>query len=174
MRIRQAIPDDATALAALATKAFRNAFAADNSPKDIDAYVRQAFSLERVQSELADAGNIFLLACTTGRDIAGYAKLRQGTVDESVVGPDPIEIERLYADPDRIGQGIGAALMRACLDEAATQGHRTIWLGVWVRNQRAISFYERWRFHPVGSHAFMLGSDEQTDLIMERPVDLPS
>jgi ribosomal protein S18 acetylase RimI-like enzyme len=172
MRIRHAIADDATALSALAERAFRNAFAADNSPEDVDAYVREAFSVERVRNELANAGNMFLLACTTAGDLAGYAKLHSGTADDSISGPHPIEIARLYADPDRIGRGIGAALMRACLDEAAARGYRTIWLGVWVRNARAISFYERWRFHTVGSHPFMLGSDEQTDLIMERPVDL--
>ena len=60
--------------------------------------------------------------------------------------------------------------MRASLDAARSAGHRTIWLGVWERNARAISFYERWVFEKVGDHVFRLGSDDQTDLIMARPV----
>jgi len=44
---------------------------------------------------------------------------------------------------------------------------------VWERNARAIAFYERWGFARVGSHPFKLGADEQTDLVMERPVKGP-
>lgn len=60
--------------------------------------------------------------------------------------------------------------MRTTLETAAASGYRTLWLGVWERNPRAIAFYERWGFATVGSHVFRLGSDDQTDLIMERPV----
>lgn len=174
MHIRHAIPDDVVALATLADRSFRDAFAGDNRPEDVDAYVSEAFSAGRLRLELSDARNAFLVACGTGGDVAGYAKMRSGPVDGSVAGPEPVEIERLYVDPAAIGRGIGAALMRACLDEAAARAYRTIWLGVWVRNARAISFYERWGFRTVGSHVFRLGADEQTDLVMERPVDLPA
>lgn len=174
MRIRHAIADDVAALAALADRSFRHAFADDNRAEDVDAYVSEAFSVDRTRSELADSRNIFLLACDAGDGIEGYAKLRAGPADDAVKGLAPLEIERLYADPAAIGRGIGAALMRASLDEAASRGCQTIWLGVWVHNARAISFYERWGFRTVGSHIFTLGADEQIDLIMERPVDLPA
>jgi GNAT superfamily N-acetyltransferase len=82
----------------------------------------------------------------------------------------PVELQRFYADRSAIGHGVGAALMRASLDAARSAGHRTLWLGVWERNARAISFYERWQFETVGDHKFRLGSDLQTDLIMARPV----
>ena len=59
--------------------------------------------------------------------------------------------------------------MGACLEEAAGGGYETLWLGVWEHNLRAIAFYRRWGFETVGSHTFLLGSDEQTDLIMVRP-----
>jgi ribosomal protein S18 acetylase RimI-like enzyme len=174
VQIRHAITDDVAALATLAEKSFRHAFAGENRAEDVDAYVSEAFSVDRLRGELSDRDSAFLLACDGGGHIEGYAKLRAGLADDAVTGPDPFEIERLYADPAAIGLGIGAALMRACLDEAAARGYRTIWLGVWVRNARAISFYERWGFRTVGSHQFTLGADQQIDLIMERPVDLPA
>jgi ribosomal protein S18 acetylase RimI-like enzyme len=126
MRIRHATADDLPALAALAERSFRNAFASYNSPADVDAYVHKAFSVESVRHEFADVDNTFLLAWSNSGDIAGYAKLRKGQADDSVAGPDPIEIERFYANPDMIGRGIGSALMRACLDESAARGYRTI------------------------------------------------
>lgn len=60
--------------------------------------------------------------------------------------------------------------MQAALDIAQSTGYRTIWLGVWERNTRAISFYTRWGFETVGDHVCRMGSDEQRDLIMARPV----
>ena len=174
LHIRPATLADAEPLAALAERTFRDTFADDNAPGDMEAYVRDSFSLERVRAELADGANSFLLAFADGAERpSGYAKLRTGTTDPSVTGPDPVELERLYVDRGAIGRGAGAALMRAALEAARTLGYRTLWLGVWERNARAISFYERWEFETVGDHVFRLGSDNQTDLIMERWVPGP-
>ncbi len=170
--IRAARREDIEALAALAARTFREAFAGDNAPEDINSYVTESFSAERLRTEFADARNRFLLAFRgEGEAPVGYAKLRTGRADPSVKGPAPIELERLYVARNALGRGIGAALMHACLESARNGGYRTLWLGVWDRNARAIAFYERWGFAVVGDHAFRLGSDEQTDLIMERPVD---
>jgi ribosomal protein S18 acetylase RimI-like enzyme len=170
-RIRTATPADAEPLAALAQRTFRDTFADDNSADDIEAYVRNSFSLDRVRVELADNANTFLLAFMDGQKHPdGYAKLRTGTTDRSVTGEDPVELQRLYVDRSAIGHGVGAALMQASLDAARSAGHRTLWLGVWERNARAIAFYERWQFETVGDHEFRLGSDPQRDLIMARPV----
>ena len=169
--VRTATPADAEPLAALAERTFRDTFADANSPDDIEAYVRDSFSLDRVRAELADDTNTFLLAFLDGEEQPdGYAKLRTGTTDPSVTGPDPVELQRLYVDRSAMGHGVGAALMRASLDAAQSAGHRTLWLGVWERNVRAISFYRRWQFETVGDHVFRLGSDQQTDFIMARPV----
>lgn len=167
LRVHHAGAADAEALAALGERTFRETFAASNTAGDIDAYVREAFSLPRVRSELADPDNAFFLAFADGaREPGGYAKLRAGAPDPSVTGPDPIEIERIYVGREALGRGLGAALMRACLEEAAARGRGTVWLGVWERNDRAIAFYEKWGFVVAGSHVFQLGSDPQNDLIM--------
>ena len=174
LRIRSATSADAELLAALAEQTFRDTFADDNEAADMEAYVRDSFSPDQVRTELDDGASTFLLAFVDGGERpAGYAKLRTGTTDPSVRGPDPVELERLYVDRSAIGHGIGAALMRASLEAARSSGHRTLWLGVWERNARAISFYERWGFETVGDHVFRLGSDDQTDLIMERSVSGP-
>jgi ribosomal protein S18 acetylase RimI-like enzyme len=169
--IRTATTADAEQLAALAARTFRDTFAADNSTADVEAYVRDSFSLEQVQAELGDDANIFLLAFVNGgEEPTGYAKLRTGTTDPSVTGPNPIELERLYVDRSALGHGVGAALMQTSLAAARSASHRTLWLGVWERNARAIAFYEKWGFQTVGDHVFQLGSDAQRDLIMARSV----
>ena len=103
--------------------------------------------------------------------MAGYAHVKAGSTDEGVTGTHPIELVRIYTDPVRIGQGIGKALMTACLGVARQGGHDVLWLGVWENNHRAQAFYQRWGFEKVGTHVFQLGGDPQTDWIMQRPVN---
>jgi N-acetylmuramoyl-L-alanine amidase len=172
--VRTALPADAERLAVLAAQTFRDTFAGDNSPEDMQTYVRDAFSADLVQAELADRANTFLLAFTVDAELpTGYAKLRRGTADPCVTGPDPIELQRVYVDRSALGLGVGAALMQASLEAARSAGQRTLWLGVWEHNARAIAFYEKWGFETVGDHVFRLGSDDQRDLIMQRPVPEP-
>jgi GNAT superfamily N-acetyltransferase len=102
----------------------------------------------------------------------GYAQLREGRPAAGITGSRPIEIARFYARQEWIGQGVGAALMQACLDEAVQRGCDTIWLDVWERNLRARTFYHKWGFMEVGTQAFQLGDDLQSDLLMQRPVKI--
>lgn len=169
MTVRDARPDDLPALRDLAERAFRSAFAAQNDPADLEAYVRDAFDPARLGAEVEDPATQYVVAESDGA-LVGYAALRKGEVEACVSGPTPLEIQRIYAAPETIGQGVGAALMHACLDRAQRLGFETVWLGVWEENARAIAFYERWGFRTVGTHVFRLGSDDQTDLIMQRPV----
>ena len=165
--IRRATPGDAALLAELAARTFAEAFAADNRPEDMAAYLASAFSPEQTASELSDPRSTWLLAEIGGAP-AGYAKLHAGAAPSCVRGPRPVELSRLYAAREWLGRGVGAALMRACLEEARRGGHRTIWLGVWEHNTRARAFYRKWDFRDAGTQPFQLGSDRQTDVVMER------
>lgn len=171
LTIRDASAADAEILAAFAERTFREAFDADNRPEDMETYIRDAFSVRTIRDELEDETSTFLLAFSSDRDdLIGYAKLRHGEPHESVDGPDPVELQRIYVDPEVIGQGLGAALLQASLDAAREAGYRTLWLGVWESNVRAIAFYQKWRFETVGDQVFRLGSDDQRDVVMQRAV----
>jgi len=170
--LRRATPDDAALLAALAEATFRDTFADDNAPDDMEAYVREAFALDRVRADLSDDAHTTLLAFVDGTaSPVGYATMRDVPPHPRVAGPAPVELQRLYVTRPAIGHGVGAALMQASLDAAQEAGFATLWLGVWERNARAIAFYERWGFEAVGEHVFRLGTDEQRDWVMVRPVE---
>jgi GNAT superfamily N-acetyltransferase len=165
--IRQASAGDAELLAELGARTFCETFAADNSPENMAAYLASSFGPVLQATELAEAESLFLIAEVDGI-AAGYAKLRPGDAPHGVTDDNPIELVRLYVSREWLGRGVGAALMRACIDEAKRQGHHTIWLGVWEHNDRARAFYSKWNFRDVGRHIFQLGDDPQTDILMER------
>ncbi|MFN2498085.1 MAG: N-acetyltransferase family protein [Pyrinomonadaceae bacterium] len=167
--IRQGRGSDAALLAELGARTFSETFAADNSAEDMSAYLATAFSTAQQSTELADPASLFLIGETDGAAV-GYAMLRAGSALESVSGDQPIEIVRLYVLQERLGSGVGAALMQECIVEAKRQGYGTLWLGVWEHNARAQAFYRKWNFHEVGTHIFQLGNDPQTDIVMQRAI----
>jgi ribosomal protein S18 acetylase RimI-like enzyme len=61
-------------------------------------------------------------------------------------------------------------LLDRCLTDAKRQGYKTMYLGVWERNDRAIAFYRKWDFVRVGEHIFQMGDDPQVDWWMMRPL----
>jgi ribosomal protein S18 acetylase RimI-like enzyme len=167
--IRQATPDDAKLLADLAYTTFWDAFAhhPKNAPDDLAHYMRQAFSLEQIAAELSEQRSIFLIA-ELGDATAGYSKLTIDNIEPGITAERPVELSRLYSHQKYLGQGVGQRLMEACFDQAKQENRDVIWLGVWEYNPRALRFYEKNGFRVVGKHTFQLGSDPQTDLLMQK------
>jgi diamine N-acetyltransferase len=173
VNIRYATPADNALLAELGRQTFYETFAADNTPEDMSAYLGASFGPTRQAAELADPASTFLIAENDDATI-GYARLKVGQPAPGVTGARPIEIVRLYARNDWLGQGVGARLMQACLDEAVKLGCDTVWLDVWEQNARARAFYRKWGFVEIGTQLFQLGSDLQHDLILQRSVSRPA
>jgi diamine N-acetyltransferase len=168
--IRTGQRDDAPLLADLGARTFAEAFSDDNTPDDMAAYLAHAFSHARLVEELSEDGSLFLIAEVEGEAV-GYARLLGGSQETCITGQNPVELVRIYTRKAWNGKGIGSRLMQACLDTARGRGYDVIWLGVWQKNAHAISFYERWGFRIAGTHVFQLGSDPQTDWIMQKTLN---
>jgi ribosomal protein S18 acetylase RimI-like enzyme len=171
---------EAAMLASLSRRTFEPAFAAQNTPEDMEAYMSEAFTEQRLTEELQDKNSIFYVATLDGIPV-GYSKLRRNSLPDNQEESTPMassaqipemymELQRIYVLPDTKGSGIGKRLMEQCLQTARREGMKILWLGVWEHNTAAIAFYEKWGFERFGSHVFLLGSDAQTDLLMKREV----
>lgn len=171
VKIRQATLEDAEILTKIARKSFYDAFGdhPKNAPEDLKSYMDEAFSVGTISAELADENSVFF-AAEIADEIVGYAKLKQNSDEEGVSGENPIELCRIYSLNEYIGKGIGKTLMLKCLEFAKENGHDTIWLGVWEYNHNAQKFYAKFGFEKCGEHIFQLGTDPQTDWLMERKV----
>jgi ribosomal protein S18 acetylase RimI-like enzyme len=167
--VRRASVEDGVALADLGARTFIETYAAENTAGDMAAYVASSFSPGRQARQLIDPAYRYLVAEAAGR-LVGYLLLRTGEAPACVDGSMPVELARLYVERAWQGRGVAAALMAAGLSEAEGMGARTLWLGVWERNVRAIRFYERHGLRRVGFHTFQLGDDIQVDDVMARPV----
>jgi ribosomal protein S18 acetylase RimI-like enzyme len=165
MKIRYGTIEDAEMLSELGARTFYDAFAKDNTPENMDAYLKRSFSPEIQFKELSQPDVVFLIVEAEGNPI-GYAQLILNSKDEAIKGARPLEIRRIYASREYQGRGVGKELMLATIKEARRRGCDCVWLGVWEKNQRAIDFYKKWGFQEVGTHLFSLGDDPQKDFVM--------
>jgi ribosomal protein S18 acetylase RimI-like enzyme len=165
--IRRADRHDAGPLAVLAEKTFRDAFAAMNTPANMDAFCRGTYGAAIQAEEISRPDMTTLLFEQDGTPVA-FAQLRWGEAPGCVVAGAPAEIKRFYVDRACHGRGVARGLMQACLDELAAHRSDVAWLGVWERNPRAIAFYRKFGFVEVGEQVFPLGSDPQRDIVMAR------
>ena len=140
-----------------------------NTVEHMKLHCRSSYG-ERIQAaEISNPGMVTLLS-EDEESLLGYAQLRWGEVPDCIAAKRPGEIQRLYVIESWHGKGIAQALMSACIEEVEQRGSDAVWLGVWERNPRAISFYKKFDFVAVGEHTFPLGGDPQRDLIMVRAI----
>lgn len=170
MNIRYGTTEDAKMLSELGAKTFYDTFAKDNTPENMEAYLKRSFSPEIQFHELSQPDVIFLIVEFEETPI-GYAQLILNSKDDVIKGTRPLEIRRIYASQEYLGKGIGRELMQATISEARQRDCDCIWLGVWEKNQRAIEFYKKWGFREAGTHLFSVGDDPQNDFVME--LELP-
>ena len=73
--IRRARKSDLETVAELSRSSFKAAFAAVNTPEDMNSYLQQAFAPEVMADEFSDMNSCFILA-ECGQELAGYKVLR--------------------------------------------------------------------------------------------------
>ncbi len=167
--IRIAGIQDAALLSELGARSFREAFGRFIPPMDLDSYINATYNPAGQMDELTDPLREFLIAESEGLAV-GYAMLHAHEALPIVAGENPIELERLYLLQDSIGRGLGSVLMRKCMEESRSCAHKSMWLQVWERNERAIAFYRKWGFECVGVRPKKLGTSIATDWIMARMI----
>jgi GNAT superfamily N-acetyltransferase len=161
-----ATPAHAAQLAEFGARTFRESFAADNTDEDMQLHLQSAWAPEKQLAEIQDPDiDTLIYADGTGRWL-GFAQLRAGKVSEGVPREGSIELWRFYVDKPFHGQGVAAGLMTGAKLRAKKRGAKTLWLGVWERNDRAKAFYTKHGFQKVGSQVFVVGRDPQTDHVM--------
>ena len=149
----------------IGSEAFSAAYSGFNDSIDISAHLRDQYSPAAILREMEMPEKSYLLALA-GAEPAGLCKLCNSAPPEGIPDRASLEIQQLYIDPRHQRRGIGKALVESALAETRTLGLTGVWLGVWERADWAINFYLKYGFAKFGSHAFKLGSSQQTDLLM--------
>jgi ribosomal protein S18 acetylase RimI-like enzyme len=164
---RDAMPDDAPALAELFAQSFVDTFGHLYRPDDLAQFL--AANTEAAwRGELDDAEVAMRVAERDG-ELIGFADVGPKKLPFDAREP-VVELRRLYLRKDAHGSGVAHRLMDWVLEEAARRGARELLLSVYVDNHRARRFYERYGFETVGRYDFMVGNHADDDLILRHVV----
>ncbi len=153
-------------LQTIGKQTFFETFSAGNTKEDMNKYLAEKFSSDQLTQELSDPDSAFYFA-KIENEIVGYLKLNFNDAQTEISDKEAVEIERIYVLNQYHGKKVGQILYDTALEVAKSRNASYIWLGVWEKNPRAIRFYEKNGFVVFDKHVFVLGNDEQTDIMMK-------
>jgi ribosomal protein S18 acetylase RimI-like enzyme len=166
IEITRATIDDIEQLQKIGRKTFYNTFSAVNSEENMNKYLQEGFSVDKLTEELNNPNSEFYFALLYD-DVIGYLKLNVGKSETELKDDKALEIERIYVAKEFHGKKVGQLLYEKAIEIAKQKNANYVWLGVWEENPRAINFYKKNGFVVFDKHIFKLGEDEQTDIMMK-------
>jgi len=164
--IKKVTTSEIIELQEIGKKTFLETFSSDNSQENMDKYLKEKFSSDKLYEELNNKKSEFYFAVLQNK-VIGYLKINFGDSQTELQSKKMLEIERIYVLKAFHGKKIGQILYQKALDIAKEKKAEYLWLGVWEKNYRAINFYKKNGFIPFDKHIFILGNDKQTDIMMK-------
>jgi ribosomal protein S18 acetylase RimI-like enzyme len=168
LRVRAAVPDDAARLSLLGRATFLESYAHLLPVEDILKHAENQHAQEKYAGWLADAACHCWLAEAPGGAPVGYLVATPPELPLPELGPQDMEIRRIYVLHRYQGLGLGRWLMEEALALARSAGYRRVLLGVYSLNESALTFYARLGFTKVGTREFRVGTHEYHDHILQR------
>ncbi|MBS1654307.1 MAG: GNAT family N-acetyltransferase [Bacteroidetes bacterium] len=165
--VRKAFSSDAEWIAPLCHQQFQVAHLQGLSPEDMKYYVDKTFTSPLIEKDMSDTANQYLVAEFLNEPV-GCVKVGKAELDLCKNIADACELTRFYLLPEKIGKGAGSALMGAFVEEAQARHCSSIWLHVYSKNLKAISFYEKWGFIKMGQQDFPVRNSCPVGWVMQK------
>lgn len=156
-------------LVQLEQQTFTETFDGVYTPEDLRAFLLDKKSKEVLAAEMNAPGALFFLVWYEQQP-AGFLKLNLHKQPDNN-GPLPapvIEVEKIYVLQQFQGMRLGKLLIEHSFQVARDNKAKTIWLGVWEHNHKAIRFYQQQGFEKFGEHIFQIGNQADTDWLMKK------
>jgi len=167
LAIRRAVVADAEVLSALAARTFTETFGHLYPDQDLQAFLLEAYAVERSRIVLAHPDYAIWLLEDGGRAV-GHAAAGPCGLPHPQVRQGDGELKRLYLLRDYQNGGWGSRLFDTALQWLQREGPRTLWIGVWSENFGAQRFYARHGFEQVGEYEFPVGTVRDREFILRR------
>ncbi|MGW0288515.1 N-acetyltransferase family protein [Streptomyces tuirus] len=149
-RIREMTLADCGAVAEVRVGGWRSAYRGLVPQSYLDRLsVEEDAERRRTRLAQGDGSVVNLVAEDTGGEIVGWAC--HGPYRDGEVLTEDAELYAIYVHPDRVGRGVGRALLTESVARCRAAGHGRLLLWVLKENDRARRFYERAGFRADGA-----------------------
>ena len=164
--IRACSLEDIERVKCISEKTFYETFSSENTKEDMEDYLKENFSYEKIESEIKNNASKFYIV-EHNKEVIAYMKLNFDEAQTEKGHNNTLEVQRIYVLQEYKSNHIGKRLIEKAIEIGRDNHLNYIWLGVWENNINAIRFYEKQGFEKFGTHIFKLGEDEQTDHLMK-------
>lgn len=165
--IRRATVADAATLSALAAATFTEAFGHLYEPEDLQAFIDDAYAIDKQSVILAHPDYAVWLLEHDGVAV-GHAAAGPCGLPHADVRAGDVEVKRLYVLAAHQSGGWGGRLFDVAEAWLMRDGARTLWVGVWSENLGAQRFYARRGLEQVGTYEFPVGRVRDLEFILRR------
>jgi ribosomal protein S18 acetylase RimI-like enzyme len=132
-------------------------------------YLEENFSISQTKQNINNPSQLFYIIYVDNLP-AGYAKLVLNTSNKNVTSLNSCQLERIFILNEFIPLKIGQQLLTFVEDQARKLKLNTMWLTVYIKNKRAIRFYERNEFKTVGKLNFVVTGKEYENIVFSKKI----
>ncbi len=130
-------------------------------------YLDENFSVSKTEQNINNPKQLFYIMYADDLPI-GYAKLIVNAIQENVASQNNCRLERIFILNDFIPLKIGKQLLTYVEEQAKALQLDTMWLSVYIKNKRAIRFYERNEFKNVGDLNFIVNGKSYENIVFSK------
>lgn len=130
-------------------------------------YLDENFSVSKTKQNINNPKQIFYIVYVDDLPI-GYAKIIVNEIQEHVASDNNCRLERIFILNDFIPLKIGKQLLTYVEEQAKALKLDTMWLSVYIKNNRAIRFYEKNNFINVGELNFLVNGNSYENIVFSK------
>ena len=163
---RKPLIGDIRQLSVLYKQVYIQTYGVEGVSQEFADFIIHEFSEQRIEEKLADPNHLFFIAEHKGNPV-GVLEVVFGRSSPLTKTVSP-EINKLYILERFCHLGIGSQLMQLAEDELRTLGYQHVWLWVFIKNNRAINFYQKHRYDCIGTSWFQMSDNQYENKVMTK------
>ncbi|MEW7289374.1 GNAT family N-acetyltransferase [Aquimarina sp. 2304DJ70-9] len=136
---------------------------------DVLKYLNENFSVFKTKQNISNPKQLFYIIYADDLPV-GYAKLVVNASNENITSQNSCQLERIFILNDFIPLKIGQQLLTFVEEQAKKLQLDTMWLTVYIKNNRAIRFYERNEFKNVGELNFIVNGKGYENIVFSKKI----
>lgn len=134
---------------------------------NLSKYLDENFSVSKTNQGINNPKLLFYIVYSDDLPV-GYAKLAVNAKQENIVSQNNVQLERMFILNDFIPLKIGQQLLTYVEEQAKALQLDTMWLSVYVKNNRAIRFYEKNDYKNVGELNFTVSGQSYVNIVFSK------
>ena len=165
---RQATINDITTLALLGRITYSEShghFIDDKN--DLLAYCNNAFSIEKLTNDILNKNNLFHLVLVDNLPV-GYSKIILNTQFEDKNEKTSCRLERIYILSHFLPMRLGQPFLDFIIEKIKNKNATSMWLSVYIKNERGINFYTKNQFKNIGQLNFPVNGKIYDNFVLSK------